>query len=292
MDVNEERARQFEELRPLLFSIAYRMVGSATDAEDIVQEAWLRWQRTEEDVRSPKAWLTTAITRLCIDHLRSARVRRERYVGPWLPEPLLTEEEPTSVPELADSLTLAFLVLLESLTPVERAVFVLREVLEYNYDEIATIVGKSEANVRQVVHRARSHVSARRPRFQTSDDEGKRVAFEFVQACATGEADRLLALLAPDVTLWTDGGEHASAAKRPVHGSSLVTRFLVGVMRKTLGDVSAARMARVNGEPGFILFDGDRPTDVGALEISEGKIHGIRIVRNPDKLRAVMRRRG
>ncbi|MEA2461693.1 MAG: polymerase sigma-70 factor, subfamily, partial [Actinomycetota bacterium] len=147
-------------------------------------------------------------------------------------------------------------------------------------------------NVRQVVHRARSHVSARRPRFPTSDDEGKRVAFEFMQACASGETDRLLSLLAPDVTLWTDGGEHASAAKRPVQGSSLVTRFLLGVIRKTpVNDVST-RMASVNGEPGFIIFEGDTPTDVGALEIVEGKIRGIRIVRNPDKLRAVMRRRG
>jgi RNA polymerase sigma-70 factor (ECF subfamily) len=279
-----DKAEEFEALRPLLFSIAYRMLGSAGDAEDIVQEAWLRWQGEEGSVRSPKAWLSAVTTRLSIDQLRSARVTRQTYVGPWLPEPLVAvEAEGEAMVELADSLSLAFLVLLESLSPTERAVFILHDVLAYGYDEVATIVGKSEATCRQLAHRARSHVQARRPRFDASAQEGRKIAYEFIEACVTGEADRLLDLLAPDVTLWSDGGALASAAKRPVEGAGLVTRFLMGVARKGAAGASV-RMVVVNGEPGFLLYADGRPTDVGALEIEGGKIKGIRLVRNPEKL--------
>ena len=282
------RTETFEELRPLLFSIAYRMLGSAGDAEDVVQDAWLRWEQTTADVDSPKAWLTTTTTRLCIDHLRSARVRREAYVGPWLPEPLVTEEPEPTMSELADSLSLAFLVLLESLSPVERAVFLLREVFSYDYEEIARIVGKSEDNCRQLLHRAKARVDQRRARFKTSEQEGRRIAMEFLQACVTGDSARLFELLAPDVTLWSDGGDLVSAARRPVNGAGLVVRFLRGVTRKKPTGQIGARLAMVNGEPGFVLYEDGVPPDVGALEIVDGRIMGIRIVRNPEKLRRLL----
>ena len=219
-----------EELRPLMQSIAYRMVGSLTEAEDLVQEAFLRLHEAR-DVESPKAWLTTVTTRLAIDHLRSARVRREEYPGTWLPEPVLADPAPEAVVR-AESLSLAVLVLLESLTPVERAVFVLREAFDYGYDEIAAIVGKSEANCRQLAARARRHVEERRPRFEPSREQRDELVRRFVAALQEGETEPLVELLAADVEFYGDGGGKAPAVGRVVHGAGAVIRLLAGFLSR------------------------------------------------------------
>src|SRR5213592_576220 len=223
----------YEELRPLLFSIAYRMVSSVSEAEDIVQEAFLRIHRVEAEgtkVDSPKAYLSAVVTRLSIDHLKSARARREQYVGQWLPEPLLTDSAPDAAAqaETADSLSMAFLVLLESLTPVERAVFLLRETFGYGYDEIASMVGRSEANCRQIAVRARKQIEARRPRFEASPHGRDEITSKFMDACATGDLKELVDLLADDIVLWSDGGGKVRAAHRPISGREAVARFVLG----------------------------------------------------------------
>src|SRR5438309_1697653 len=223
----------YEELRPLLFSIAYRMVSSVSEAEDIVQEAFLRIHRAETEgtkVDSPKAYLSAVVTRLGIDHLKSARARREQYVGQWLPEPLLTDSAPDAAAqaETADSLSLAFLVLLESLTPVERAVFLLREVFEYDYEEIATIVGKSEENCRQLAVRARRQLEEKKPRFEASGRRRQELAARFFAAASEGDTEGLIGLLAADVVAYADGGGKATAFPRPVFGRDRVARLLLG----------------------------------------------------------------
>ncbi len=280
----------FSQHRPLLFSIAYRMLGSVMDAEDVVQEAFLRWQQrqgTEAAVESPKAFLSTVVTRLCIDQLRSAQARREEYVGPWLPEPLVaTAEEAVGAVELADSLSLAFLVLLESLSPVERAVFLLHEVFRYPYDEVARMVGKSEANCRQIAGRARRHVEERRPRFDAAPEQQERLTRQFVHACTTGDMAALLTLLADDITLWSDGGGKVAAARRPIHGSLNVARFLLGVLPKAPPGLTF-RFARINGQLGVMGEMEGRTVYVTTLDIAGERIQGIRIVANPDKLHAI-----
>src|SRR5687768_13754837 len=223
----------YEELRPLMFSIAYRMVGSASDAEDIVQEAFLRFHRESGKataIDSPKAYLSTVTTRLSIDHLRSARVRRECYFGTWLPEPVLTDpgSEVTQHAETADSLSMAFLVLLESLTPVERAVFLLREVFDYGYEEIAAVVGKSEENCRQIAVRARRQIEAKRPRFEASRKRREELARRFFEAVMNGDTTGLIDLLAADVVVYADGGGKGPAFPRPVFGRDKVARLLLG----------------------------------------------------------------
>ncbi len=259
--------------RPRLFSIAYRMLGSVMEAEDAVQEAYLRWRRASGgEVRSEKAYLSAVVTRLCIDRLRSARARREEYVGPWLPEPLPDERAPDVAETVAleDSLSMAFLVLLESLTPVERAVFLLREVFGYEYAEIAGIVGKSEANCRQISRRARASVAARRPRFERSPEQGERLMREFLEACAAGDMGGLLAVLADDVTLWSDGGGKTRAARNPIHGAANVARFLFGTLQKAPTGF-AVRPARINGSPGLVGYFGDgRPQSATAFGLSGG----------------------
>ena len=215
------RTEDFERHRSLLFSIAYRMLGSVTDAEDIVQETYLRWQEMPDTVvRSLKSYLSAVVTRLSIDRLRSARAHREEYVGPWLPEPLVLNrvEEGADLIQLDESLSMAFLVLLESLNPVERAVFLLREVFDYEYEEISRIVGKSEANCRQITRRARQSVAARRPRFESSPEQEERLTQRFVDTCMSGDMEGLLELLSEDVTLWSDGGGKVAAASYPIHG--------------------------------------------------------------------------
>ena len=248
------RTEDFERHRSLLFSIAYRMLGSVTDAEDIVQEAYLRWQEAPEtEVRSPKSYLSAVVTRLSIDRLRSARARREEYVGPWLPEPLVSEraEDAGGTTGLDESLSMAFMVLLESLNPVERAVFLLREVFDYDYEEISRIVGKSEDNCRQIAHRARQSVAARRPRFERSPEQEERLTERFVEACVSGNMEGLLGLLSEDVTLWSDGGGKVAAAPYPIHGPERVARFLLGVLR-TVPPGFFARPTQVNGGPGVV----------------------------------------
>jgi RNA polymerase sigma-70 factor (ECF subfamily) len=278
------------ELRPLLFSIAYRMIGSVSEAEDIVQEAFLRYHRAQpRDVENPKAYLSAVTTRLAIDHLRSARAQREEYVGPWLPEPLLTDEsapDPAEQAEVADSLSLAFLVLLERLSPVERAAFLLREVFAYPYDEIAEVIGKSEANARQLVSRARRHVDAERPRFDVSREAHEELTDRFVTATQDGDVEGLVELLAADAYTYTDGGGKAQAARRPIHGRERVARFMVGIARPERGAAGVTLHAvEVNGRPGRLMVDGnDNPVGVLALDIADGLIQAVRIVVNPDKL--------
>jgi len=274
----------FDRHRQLLFSIAYRMLGSVMDAEDIVQEAFVRWQRASgTEVRSPRAYLSSVVTRLCIDQLRSARVQREQYVGPWLPEPLPTEPPPDAVDE---SPSMAFLVLLESLTPTERAVFLLREVFDYDYGEISRLVGKSEANCRQIARRARQSVAARRPRFERSAEQEEHLVERFLEACASGDMEGLVSLLSDDITLWSDGGGMVRAALNPIYGSDRVGRFLLGILREVPPDF-VTRQGQINGEPGIVGYAGGHPMGVLTLDILDGRIRAIRIVVNPEKLRAV-----
>jgi RNA polymerase sigma-70 factor (ECF subfamily) len=283
------RTDDFERHRPLLFSIAYRMLASVTDAEDIVQEAYLRWREVAEaEVRSPRSYLSAVVTRLSIDRLRSARARREEYVGPWLPEPLISDREGELAVQdaLDESLSMAFLVLLESLNPVERAVFLLHEVFDYEYEEISSIVGKSEANCRQIARRARQSVAARRPRFERSLEKENRLTERFIEACMSGDMEGLLELLSEDVTLWSDGGGKVAASPYPIYGAERVARFLVGVLR-TVPPGFFAHPARINGGPGAVGYVDDNPTGVVALDVAEGLIRGVRIVVNPDKLRAI-----
>jgi RNA polymerase sigma-70 factor, ECF subfamily len=279
------------ELRPLLFSIAYRMLGSASDAEDIVQEAFLRFHRETgagTEVESPKSYLSAVTTRLCIDHLRSARVRRESYVGTWLPEPLLTEETSDAErhAETADSLSMGFLVLLESLTPVERAVFLLREVFEYDYDEIASVVAKSEENCRQISVRARRQVQARRPRFEASKARRDELAQRFFAAAAQGDVGGLVSMLAADVVAFADGGGKAFAFPRPVHGREKVARLLqAGAAHGERRGVVAMRLAEINGQPGALFLDPDgAPVAAVSLDIADGQIQTLHAVSNPEKL--------
>jgi RNA polymerase sigma-70 factor (ECF subfamily) len=283
------RAEDFERYRSLLFSISYRMLGSVADAEDLVQEAYLRWREAPEaEVRSPKSYLSAVVTRLSIDRLRSARVKREEYVGPWLPEPLLSDraEEGADPIELDESLSMAFLVVLESLNPVERAVFLLREVFDYDYEEISRIVGKSEDNCRQIARRARQSVAARRPRFDRSPAQEERLTERFVEACVSGDMEGLIGLLSEDVTLWSDGGGKVAAAPYPIHGPRAVARFLLGVLR-TVPPGFSARPTQINGGRGVVGYVDGHATSVVALDFEDGRLRGIRIVVNPQKLRAL-----
>ncbi len=280
----------FNEHRALLFSIAYRMLGSVMDAEDAVQETYLRWQQAgDEGVHSPKSYLSTVVTRLCIDQLRSAKRQREQYLGPWLPEPLIVEETPQMEENLAlsDSLSMAFLVMLEALSPTERAAFLLRDVFEYPYEEIAAVVGKSEANCRQMVRRARRRVTERRHRFDPSKEQVQRLVTRFLNAAQQGDMDGLLEMLEEDVTLWSDGGGKVAAARNPIYGAGNVARFFIGIMKK-FPRAMVAKAARVNGQPGLVLYIGGRPYCVVALETSgTAKASAIRVVVNPEKLRRV-----
>jgi len=281
----------YEEHRRLMFSIAYRMLGSASDAEDIVQEAFLRLHRESDKatkIESPKAYLSAVTTRLSIDHLRSARVRRERYVGTWLPEPLVTEEQDVEQHAVtADSLSMAFLVLLESLSPVERAVFLLREVFEYAYDEISTIVGKSEDNCRQIAVRARRQVEARKPRFDASRERREELARRFFEAVANGDQAGLVDLLAADVVVYADGGGKAAAFPRPVHGRERVVRLLLGpTARGGRVEVAGLRAVSINGQPGALLLDpAGRPVVAISLDIADDLVQTVRAISNPEKLR-------
>jgi RNA polymerase sigma-70 factor (ECF subfamily) len=283
-------ADAFDAHRSLLFAIAYRMVGSVMDAEDIVQEAYLDWQRRDDRVVvSPKGYLSTVVTRRSIDHLRSARVQRETYTGPWLPEPIVTEREPDldDTAMLHESLSMAFLVLLESLTPDERAIFLLHDVFAYDFHEIAGIVGKSEANCRQIARRARQQIQARRPRFDPSPEHHAQLTQQFIAACLNGDLSALLDTLAEDATFWGDsGGKVPQAAPRPIVGAQRVAAFILGFLRKAPTTFRAERTV-VNGQPGFIFSADNGVTGVVALDIVDARIQAIRIVVNPDKLHGV-----
>jgi RNA polymerase sigma-70 factor, ECF subfamily len=272
-----------ENLRPLMLSIAYRMVGSFSEAEDLVQEAFVRLHEAGE-VDSPKAWLSTVVTRLSIDHLRSARVRREEYPGTWLPEPVAADPAPDAAAR-GETLSMAVLVLLESLTPVERAVFVLREAFDYGYDEIAEIVDKSPANVRQLAVRARRHVDDRQPRFEPSREQRDELARRFIAALWDGETEPLVEMLAEDAAFYGDGGGKAPQIWEPVEGNEAIARMLAGFRRVAVRRAYSIRYAEVNGDAGMLGFD-----ETGALiaamsfEISDDRVHAIRSVVNPDKL--------
>jgi RNA polymerase sigma-70 factor (ECF subfamily) len=284
----ETRAEVFASARPMLFAIAYRMLGSVMDAEDLVQDAYLRWQEAPEtDVRSPRAYLTTIVTRLAINHLRAARTKRETYVGPWLPEPLVTEDTPDAV-ELAESLSMAFLVLLERLSPIERAVFLLHEVFDFHYTEIARMVDKTEANCRQLLARAKKRVGAPEGRFEADPEQARRLTQRFTEASVAGDLEGLLALLAEDVTVWADGGGKVpGAALKPVRGATAVARFILGIMRRVVPAGTMLRPAELNGQPGFIAYVSGRPLSALILDIRDGRIHTIYAIGNPDKLQAL-----
>jgi RNA polymerase sigma-70 factor (ECF subfamily) len=282
-------ADTFTGLRPLLFSIAYRMLGSVSEAEDVVQDAFVRLSRVpREEIDNPKAYLATVTTRLAIDALTSARAKREQYVGPWLPEPLLvdTDNAPDVAAETADSLAMAFLVVLEQLSPVERAVFLLREVFAYDYAEIAKVVGKSEANCRQLVSRARRHIDEDKPRFEASKRQRQELTERFLSACQNGDMDGLVSMLAGDVGFYGDGGGVATALPKPMFGRDNVARFLLGIFRRGYVVGGSYRAVDVNGQPGAVLFDADGLiVSVFSLDIADGVVQAIRSVVNPQKLR-------
>jgi RNA polymerase sigma-70 factor (TIGR02957 family) len=274
--------------RPLLFSIAYQMTGSVSDAEDIVQEAFARLAqalRGGTPVSEPKAYLATTATRLALNHLRSARLHRESYVGTWLPEPVLTGPGPEEHAEMADSLSMAFLVLLESLSPTERAVFLLHEVFGYEHKEIAEITGTSTANSRQVLARARRHVDEGKPRFEVSRAQREEVGRRFFAAVDGGDLDGLLRALAPDVVYVSDGGGKARAAAAPVHGRDRVARFMAGLFGRLRKLETSFRIVEANGQPGAVIYDREgRVVAVFTLDIADGVVQAIRCVLNPDKL--------
>ncbi|HET8653559.1 MAG TPA: RNA polymerase sigma-70 factor [Gaiellaceae bacterium] len=276
-------------LRPLMFSIAYRMLASVSEAEDVVQEAFLRYQRAlaeDAEIESPKAYLSTVVTRLAIDQLRSARARRETYVGEWLPEPLVTDDDdPAARTEEADSLSMAFLLLLERLSPVERAVFLLHDVFGYGYDEVGGIVGKSEANCRQLALRARRHIESEKPRFDASRQKRDELAARFLAAVTEGEVDGLVELLAGDVVVYGDGGGKAPQWAAPIVGVERVASLLAGLGRQLPEYGITVRPLRVNGQPGAAFLDAEgRLVNVWSLDIVDGVVQTVRSVINPDKL--------
>ena len=290
-------ADSFESHRPKLFAVAYRMLGSASEAEDVVQDAWLRYAAApRDDVRSPDAYLTTIVTRLCLDRLKSARVAREEYVGPWLPEPLLTDASPG--PEqsaaLAESVTLAFILLLDTLSPEERATFLLREVFEYEYQEIAAVLDTTPANCRQLFHRAKERLRERRPRVSEASEEKRHLVERFVAALRHGDAGELTNVLADDVGLWSDGGGKVLAARRPVFGRHEVANLMLGIRRTAAVhgvplETVALDIVEANGEPAMALRIDGRIDSVYVFTIEDETIAAIRIVRNPDKLRYIAR---
>jgi RNA polymerase sigma-70 factor, ECF subfamily len=282
------RAEEFEELRPLLFAIAYRILGSVNEAEDAVQETWLRYQASSAQPASVKAFLSAAVTRISIDVLRSARVRREAYVGTWFPEPLLTDpyEDPERSAELADSVSMAALLLLERLSPPERAVFVLREVFGFGFPEIASAVGRSETACRQLAVRARRHMDAGRPRFEADRQEREKLASRFFDALREGDLDGLRALLAADVQMVGDGGGKAPQLARAIIGADNVARVLASVFPRLVQIDVTLQPHEVNGQPGATFRDRDGAVLATlALDVLDGRVQTIRSVQNPDKLR-------
>jgi RNA polymerase sigma-70 factor (ECF subfamily) len=282
----ENRAQQFEQYRGLLFSIAYRMLGSVMEAEDMVQETYLRFEKAQDkDVQSVKAYLTTIITRLCLDQLKSAKMQRENYVGTWLPEPVLTEKSPGAILTEHESISVAFLVLLENLSPIERAVFLLRDVFDYSYAEIARMVDKSEANCRRYYRRAKQFLVERRPRFEPSTDEQRKLVDSFLQAMATGDVEGLTRLLTEDVVFYGDGGGKVAAVRHPITGREAVRRFLLLAISQKLPPGVEIEVAEVNGSPALLLWGyDDRPYFVMTFTIVGNQIQAIRNILNPDKL--------
>ena len=282
----------FEEHRPVLTGVAYRMLGRIADAEDVVQEAWLRWSADERaDVREPRGYLVRITTRLAIDRLRHVQSRRESYVGPWLPEPIATEFGPVAPDTaeravLAESVSLAVLVVLESLSPLERAVFVLREAFGFPYAEIAATLEKSEAAVRQLAGRARKHVDERKHRYDVDPAECRNLTERFLAAASGGDLEGLLSLLAPDVRLVGDGGGKTKAPLRVIESADKVGRFLFAVSQEPIPDADF-RFVELNGAPALLVLSGGKPDSVLQMEVLDGRIQCVYVIRNPDKLLAV-----
>jgi RNA polymerase sigma-70 factor (TIGR02957 family) len=287
-------AEVFEEYRDLMFAVAYRMLGSVADAEDAVQDAWLRWSAAPRgEVSNPRAYLSRVITNTALNRLRSARARREAYVGPWLPEPLLTDSGPDVAEraELAESVSMAMLIVLESLTPEERAVFVLREVFGFSHADIAETLDRSEPSIRQLAHRAREHVQARRPRFDVDGTQQREVTERFLAAATGGDLDGLMTVLAPDVTLLSDGGGKARAPRRPIAGAQKVARFLTAISGREYMGVQVTdmtvRLIEINGSEGVLITSPERPIAALTLTVANGRITTIQLLANPDKLAAI-----
>jgi RNA polymerase sigma-70 factor (TIGR02957 family) len=293
VDAMNADEQTFADHRKLLFSIAYRILGSAADAEDVAQDAWFKWSADDRShVADPKAYLARIVSNLSMDRLRSTRRQRETYVGPWLPEPILTETDAAEDAATAESVSLAMLVVLETLSPLERAVFVLKEVFDFSYPEIAEAVERSESAVRQAGHRARNHVQARRPRFET-DRATKRAATErFFAATTGGDINELMELLAPDVTLWTDGGGKVRQALRPIIGAENVARWIAGTINRPYEGVEirdmTAEVVEINGAPGIVMSGAGRVIATITVDLdADGRIVTVHNVANPDKLHAV-----
>ncbi len=293
MQDRDSAADAFESHRPKLFGVAYRMLGSATEAEDVVQDAWLRYAGVTnlDTVRSHEAFLTTIVTRLCLDRLKSARATREEYVGPWLPEPLLVDDRlgPEQSAAVAESVSLAFMVLLETLTPEERAAFLLREIFEYDYDAIADMLGATPANCRQLVHRAKTRLQERKPRFREEAREKRELVGRFMAALRDGDPVGLTNVLAVDVGLWSDGGGKVSAARRPIFGRDHVVQVMVGIRRTAPAMGYDLRQigfqfVDVNGEPALALRVAGRLDSIYTFEFEGNAIKALFVVRNPDKL--------
>jgi RNA polymerase sigma-70 factor (TIGR02957 family) len=295
-----DAAGVFDEHRGLLVSVAYRILGSVSDAEDAVQEAWLRWANVDHsEIADPRAFLVRVTTRLAIDRLRRAKARRESYVGPWLPEPILTRQDPAEDAAMAESVSMAMLVVLETLSPLERAVFVLREAFGMPHAEIADVLGRKEEAVRQLARRARDHVRERRSRFDADQTEQRRVTERFLEATTTGDLEALMEVLSPGVTLVADGGGKALAPRRPVRGADKVARFLVTVateerMARFLESVGSEpapdlriHLAQLNGSPGIVATSGGRPITALVLDVADGLVQTVHLVTNPEKLAGV-----
>ncbi|TNC29667.1 RNA polymerase sigma factor SigJ [Amycolatopsis alkalitolerans] len=281
---DETRLAEFEDNRPRLFGLAYRMLGEAGEAEDVVQDAYLRW-RSGPEPASPAAWLTKIVTNLCLTRLTSARARRERYVGPWLPEPVLTGgPDPQELAEQRDMLSVGFLVLLEKLTPPERAAFVLRAAFEYSHREIAGVLRTSEAHARQLYHRARARVGEPRRRFTASPGEEAKLVERFLAAALEGDVAGLERLLTGDAAVWSDGGGKATAARRPISGRAATARFLGGFASTSRAKDAKTTIAEVNGEPAILVWENGMLTGVLVPETHEGRIATIHAIFNPDKL--------
>ncbi len=277
----------FDQYRSLLFSVAYRMLGTVADAEDMLQETFIRWQQAfGDEIQSPRAFLVTIISRLCINQLQSAHAQREEYVGQWLPEPLVTNQgsDPLGIIRVDESLSMAFLVLLERLTPVERAVFLLREVFEYEYSEIASVLGQNEVNCRQILSRARTHVSTMRPRFKVSAEKKSALLDHFLRAVRSGDMKGLLGLLAADVVLYSDGGGKAVAVPNQIEGASKVARGILGAQGKLVPKNLVTRILQVNGTLGVVSYLDGKPFSVITLDDDADSIRAIYLVTNPEKL--------
>ncbi|WP_280347956.1 RNA polymerase sigma-70 factor [Nocardia neocaledoniensis] len=280
----------FLEHRRLLFATAYRMLGTVTDAEDVLQDAWLKWHDTDRArVEHPKAYLVRTVTNLSLNRLTSARATREAYVGPWLPEPVLTSPDIAEDTALADTVSTAMLVVLETLTPVERAVFLLREVFGYSHGEIADALDRPEASVRQIAHRAKNHVHARRPRFDSDKAARAHITERFMAACAGGDLNALMDLLAPDVTCWSDGGGVVTAARRPLHGPDHVARWILGVLAKPSSAGAELSAAEINGELGTLISIGGLPGAAFTFDLVDGHVQNLRFQVNPGKLAGLYR---